>query len=126
MKTLFRINAVLYFITLGLYLTLSLGMLAQIVLGIVQVLSAAFIIYKFKGFPKKVFNELRIYFLAVALDGLTFATIANMEINSYLPFMLTLFVFPMLIATFFVHITHKLYKAKTIEDQIDEIDMLGI
>jgi hypothetical protein len=120
MKTLRKINTIAFHTTLVLYLTLYLGMLAQIPLGIIQVLSA--IILTEKMFLKSNYAKLHltIYWI-LAFTELTLLYLEQFHFPSSddrIEFTLMAF-FPTSIAIYFFIIMRKL----TNEYELKKIDL---
>ncbi|GAA4044527.1 MULTISPECIES: hypothetical protein [Flavobacterium] len=109
MKTLRKINNIAFYTTLTLFITLYLGMLAQIPLGIIQVISAiilTYITYLKSRYAKK---HLTIYWFATITE-LTLLYLEQFYYQSSNDFIeLTLMVlFPMSIAIYFFIIMRKI------------------
>ena len=100
MKILYRINQIVFFITVTLYLTIFLGMYAQFVLGIVQVLSAIIAFYFWGILSEKTQKHLTYYWIIIALYG----AIWLIGVGDHMNVMVFLFGVPMVIATYFLYI----------------------
>ena len=111
MKILHKINFYALVVTLLLYITVYLGMLVQMVLGVIQLIVAITITWRYYyDLPINHKKLLHRYWLAV-LASVTYIFVAYWLDNSYVNdfFMITsLFVFPMAIACYFVYVTYKL------------------
>ncbi|MDQ6471962.1 hypothetical protein RB619_15025 [Flavobacterium sp. LHD-80] len=109
MKTLKKINKIALLTTLVLFLTVYLGMLAQIPLGIIQVISAIYLTietYHKSDYAKK---HLSIYWI-VAISELVLFFIKNYYFpitNDAIEWSLMVF-FPMSIAIYFYMIMRKI------------------
>lgn len=108
MKALHTINLFALIITFLLYVTLFLGMYAQIILGPIQLISALTItVLWYKKLSPQLKILMQIYW-TLALIALIAAILTWFEyISSYLIIPLV-FVVPMLIACYFVCTTHKI------------------
>lgn len=93
------INTTLMILTVLLYVTIYLGLIFQIVLGVYQVITALVMLFYWKSFSKEVKNKLLAYWVVVLLYG-----------SSYIIGFLTLIdecwfvpyaIIPMLIALYF-------------------------
>ncbi|MFP2996209.1 hypothetical protein ABN763_09860 [Spongiivirga sp. MCCC 1A20706] len=109
MKTLHSINIWSYSITLLLYLTIYLGMLAQILLGIIQLVMFCFLIFNSKNVPLTTKKRLSIYGSLVIIYGLISILVKDLSSTNDI-YMLFWTLIPMLLASFFVFITYKLKK----------------
>ncbi|WP_435623280.1 hypothetical protein [Flagellimonas sp.] len=108
MKLLHNINKWSYAITLLLYITIYLGMIAQIVLGIIQVFLAIIMFSRFSKLDSKTRFRLKIYSVLTLLYLLAFVVWNILDIPSSDSISLVgIAVPPMALATFFVFITHK-------------------
>jgi hypothetical protein len=107
MKRLHNINKWLMLITLLLYITLCLGMLFQMVLGVGQVLMSFYMLYNYNKLEKQTKFLFNIYLVLVVtiLSVIAFGTIISTG------FITTHLVIPMLIAFFHLYITYKIQKS---------------
>jgi len=101
--TLHKINKIFYFTTLGLYLLIYFGMLFQIILGIVQLTIGVIILLKMKELSKEKKRKIRLYWLLVLTDLLLI--LSNRIIDNDFGNLISFFLFPMLIATYFYFLT---------------------
>lgn len=117
MKTLRKINNIAFYTTLILFITVYLGMLAQIPLGIIQVISAIIITYKMflkSDYAKK---HLTIYWIFTLTELYLFylEQYHYQSSNDFIELLLMVF-FPMAIAIYFKiimnHITKKYENAR--------------
>jgi hypothetical protein len=104
MKTLLKFNKIAYYITLVLFITVYLGLLAQILLGIIQLTSATFYTYKFCYKSKHIKNQLSIYWIITLIELSLLCLIFNSNImsESFIISLLLYALFPMGIATYFL------------------------
>ena len=100
---LHKINKIFYFTTLGLYLFVYFGMLFQILLGIVQITIAFILLAKMRELSKEKKRKIKLYWLLVAITFLLILT--NSVYGNDLGNFICLFLFPMLIATYFYFLT---------------------
>ena len=107
MKIIYKINKWSYIITLALYLTLFLGMYAQIALGAIQIILALIISVKWKKLDTNSKTKMLNYLVVILMYGFLLLVIDFENIAGLL--IILLFVLPMLIATYFVYITYKIY-----------------
>jgi hypothetical protein len=105
MKTLHKINLIAFLITLALYVTIFLGMLAQFFLGFIQLILMLSITFRI---PKSeiIKNHVRFYWLlTIGMLSLIIAKIIfDFAIAEY-TLIAIFFVIPMLIAIYSVYIT---------------------
>lgn len=111
MKTIHQINKWALIVTLVLYCTVYLGMLAQIVLGTLQLFFAITVTGRYyKELPIDYQKLIKRYWISVTLSG-TYIGIVYWIDSHYSNdfYMITsLFVIPMAIAVYFVFITKKI------------------
>ncbi|MGV3697280.1 hypothetical protein [Flavobacterium sp.] len=102
---IYRINKIVFIITLILYVTVFFGMLFQTVLGTVQLLTAAYITFRhYKKLQKENRLGLKTYWAIVGIDlllALLFLTVWDTGA------MLFIFLFPMIIAGYFLHVLNE-------------------
>jgi len=116
MKTVYNINKWIFIITCVLYLTFYLGLLAQIVLGITQLLLALFLLIYWKSFTPNHKTHLLLYWTIILIYGLICLT----EVYTFFkPIGSVLFftLLPMLIAGYFVYVTQQIqgdFEIKTV------------
>ena len=110
MKNLHRINGILLATTLGLYLTIFLGMLAQILLGAYQLVLAAIVVTKYYPLVsteiKKAFNKYLLLMLAFGLTVLIFSQFGRLLIQDLLMFLF--FAFPLGLAIYQYTLTKRI------------------
>ena len=111
MKTLRRINNIAFYTTLILFITVYLGMLAQIPLGIIQVISAIILTYKMflkSDYAKK---HLTIYWILTLTELFLFylEQYHYQSSNDFIELSLMVF-FPMAIAIYFKIIMNHITK----------------
>jgi hypothetical protein len=109
MKTLLNINKIAYYTTLVLFITIYLGLFAQIPLGIIQLTTATFYTYKFCYESKYIKNHLLIYWIItlIELSLLCLVYNSNTMSDSFVISLFTYALFPMGIATYFLIIITK-------------------
>jgi len=121
MKTIHNINKWSFIITLLLYLTLIGGLLAQILLGFIQVILAIIVILEWKKHTPKIKSHLISYFTLVTIYGVlwllgiaeTFYNSNSMVLD---PHIIYLCIIPMSIASYFVYVTYKIKQLHTLID----------
>ena len=111
MKTLRKINNIAFYTTLILFITVYLGMLAQIPLGIIQVISAIILsynVYQKSSYAKK---HLTIYWILTLLELFLFYLehYKYQSSNDFIELSLIVF-FPMAIAIYFKIIMNHITK----------------
>ena len=119
MKTIHNINKWSFIITLILYLTIYLGLLAQILLGFFQVIIAVIVSCNWKKLNHKNKQHLLIYWSLASSYGLLLLTSVN-TINNFIILILLFCLIPMSIAAYFVYITY-LIKKSNYEPKLDYI-----
>lgn len=108
LNPIFEINRAMYIITLLLYLACTPGMLFQIILGIIQVVSAIYLTINFYKIASYFLRKLIVsYWLLATIILITI--LIHKDIFSITGIILT-FVSPMLIATLFMYLIYKLRK----------------
>ena len=107
MKIIYNINKWSYIITLVLYLTLFLGMYAQIALGFIQIILALIIFVRWNEMSILNKKLLVFYWIIVSTYGVSYIIINyyDWDVN----FVICLLVIRMTIATYFVYTTNKIY-----------------
>ncbi len=109
MKKIYLINQLIFIITLILYLTIVLGLYAQIILGIFQVLSSLLLIFHWKTFSYKTKKLLQTYWLIIIIYG--FMWLFDWKIyNSPYVVIIGIMILPMMIAGYFLYIIHTIKK----------------
>ncbi|WP_108866646.1 hypothetical protein [Aquimarina aquimarini] len=104
MKTIHIINKWSFILTLLLYLTIYLGLIAQIFLGGIQIILASILLFYWKKFDKEQKKHLITYSCLVMLYGLIFLT--SVAISDFA--LLYLVIAPMSIAGYFVYVTYQI------------------
>ena len=104
MKFIYDINKIFYILTLGLYITVYLGMLMQILLGGVQLILFFVLLFNYDKFTKIMQQHLLIYGMLSILFLIFFFTAFELLGQNWL---LIIFI-PMGIATYFTYITYQL------------------
>lgn len=103
MKKIYIINKIALIITLVLYVTIVLGLYAQIVLGTIQVVSALILFFFWKQFSKKTKEQLYIYWTIVIAYGICWLNDLK-SLNEDFVLIFGVMIIPMSIAIYFVHI----------------------
>ncbi|PZX36861.1 hypothetical protein LX97_03326 [Nonlabens dokdonensis] len=107
MKSLYKLNLVLFIIMLVLFVTIYLGLLMMPVVGVVQVMSAFWLYSKYSELPKEIQRKLNIYsILSVCLLTIFIISIQN----SFHDFFLVPLTGCGLMSIVFMHILYKNYK----------------
>lgn len=101
--TLHKINKIFYFTTLVLYLLIYFGMLFQIVLGIVQITIGIILLTKMKELSKEKKRKILLYWLLVFTAFILI--LCSYTLENVLGNFVIIFLFPMLIATYFYFLT---------------------
>ncbi|MBR9914120.1 MAG: hypothetical protein GYB32_04730 [Algicola sp.] len=114
MKLLYRINLIIFSLTITAYATIIfviLGMYMQILLGITQLIMAVILLFFMKAFTIKINKMLRVYWFAVVLTMSVISIMLSASIVKY-EFLQLLFAFiiPMLIASYLLRITYLIQK----------------
>jgi len=104
MKKLYEINKWLVITTLLLYLTIYLGMLFQMVLGVAQVIMSIYILTNYNNLKRETKSLFTIY---LVLTVIVVSIIASGMITSS-GFIIVHLIIPMLIAFFHLYITYKI------------------
>jgi len=112
---LHTINLVFYSLTLALYLTILLGMYAQVVLGAVQIILAFVLLAHWKKLYAKSQRLLNVYLFIVLVYG-TYMAYFTPSFNDAISILL-FFIIPMIIATYFVYVTHQIQQLQNKELQ---------
>ena len=107
MKILYVINKTILIITALLYLTIYLGLYAQIILGVIQVFSSLTLLFFWKHILKKHKNKVYMYWIIIILYGLAWL-IDLKSIESTFFFILTIIIIPMSIAIGFVVLLNRI------------------
>ncbi|MDH7444827.1 hypothetical protein [Aquimarina sp. 2201CG14-23] len=112
MKTIHKVNKWSFIITLLLYITVYFGLLAQVLLGLIQIIIALNMLFNWNSFSKKNKIHLGSYFLLVITYGLILLT----DIGNTSFILIYLTVVPMSIAAYFVYITYRIKKCQVAID----------
>ena len=108
-NTLRTINTIAFYATLLLYLTVYFGMLAQILLGIIQVLSALVLTYEIENKSAYAKKHLTIYWIVTIIELALFFLEQYVYESSNDAIELSLMIFfPMAIAIYFFIIMRKI------------------
>lgn len=100
MKILYNINKIVLIITIVLYLTIIFGLYAQIVLGVIQILTAISLLFLLNSLKKEQKLQLLIYWLLVILYGIRWYI--KIDLKDF--WWLGIIVIPMCIAGYFLYI----------------------
>ena len=107
MKIIYYLNKFVFIITLVLYLTLVYGLFAQIILGVIQVLSAIILFSYWKKFDRSIKNKVLYYWLAITIYGILW--LFNWEfLNNWSLIIFVIILFPMAIASYFFYILNSI------------------
>lgn len=124
MRKLHKVNIWMYGITLVLYITVIGGLLAQILLGIGQVVMSIILLSRYSELTKKEKTHLNTYYaLAGSYLILIFATAESMFINGYM-IILFYMVIPMAIGGYFVYVTKLLSESNLEVTSADPDDII--
>ncbi|WP_034230268.1 hypothetical protein [Aquimarina pacifica] len=105
MKLLYKINQWSFILTLLLYLTIYFGLIAQIVLGGLQLLFAIIMFFRWGELTITLRKHLLYYSTLVVLYAMGYLVFKNI-VTSYVAIACITFI-PMSIAGYFVYITYK-------------------
>nr|WP_321237423.1 hypothetical protein [uncultured Psychroserpens sp.] len=111
MKIIYNINFAAFFITLALYVTIIYGMFSQMILGAIQVLSAAMLFLFWKNFSEKTKEHLSIYWVIISIYGICWL----FDWKSFNETFMTVFgvmILPMGIAGYFLYILNSIKHIK--------------
>nr|WP_321224949.1 hypothetical protein [uncultured Psychroserpens sp.] len=114
MKIIYNINKVIFIITLVLYFTVVGGMLSQVILGALQIISAIILLLSWGKFSKKTKEHLSIYWVIIGVYGICWIFwLHNWDtINEFAIVIATVMVIPMVIATYFLYILNSIKHLK--------------
>ncbi|WP_299442520.1 hypothetical protein [uncultured Aquimarina sp.] len=116
MKTIHNINKWSFIITLFLYLSVIGGLLAQIVLGVVQVILGLNLLFNWKNLSSQSKKHVSVYWMIVLLYGFTWL-ILDFSFRDSVGFIYFMLI-PMSIASYFVYITYQI-KKNSYEPKLD-------
>ncbi len=110
MKTLRQINNIAYYTTLLLFITFYLGIVAEILLGIIQVASAILLTYKTYQKLAYAKKQLIIYWILaiIAILMMYYVTKSYYMSDNMIISLFTYIIFPMGVATYFKIICNKI------------------
>lgn len=109
MKNIQKINKIALIITLLLYLTYFFGLMAQVVLGVIQVIFALIITIKFFTNSKYARKNFSLYWSFVLIEFLLiYLGLICRKISNDFPQILIFSVFPISIAIYFTIILNKI------------------
>lgn len=109
MKIIYIINKVLLIATIVLYATLYLGLYAQVVLGVIQIISAFLLLFFWNDLQKEHKKMLLLYYTLVVIYGVACLINWNVD-NEMLIFLFGLILIPMGMAVYFTILLHKIAK----------------
>ncbi len=104
MKLIYNINKWSLIITIFLYITIYYGLLAQIALGIIQLISAIILYYSWAHLNDKSKKHLIQYTIIVFIYAIPFFIIYN-KVPSFIGLTIVYVIIPLLIAFYFLYIT---------------------
>lgn len=110
MKYLVNINRMLVILTLVLFITIYFGFMAEIILGLFQLLCSVFIIRIWNKLKKEHKKHLKIYWTLTIVFGLGFLVNWGRLSDHFLPFIFGLAIIPMSLAVYFTRILEKIQK----------------
>lgn len=121
MKLVHKINTIALVITAVLYaliITIYLAMMAQIVLGIIQVMLAVTVTRLYYGeLPHRFRNLLHTYWILAVVDGVVVGWLQNADYDAFsnVITVVAYFILPMIIAAYFVYVTFQIKRHLNIE-----------
>ncbi|ARV09233.1 hypothetical protein BTO05_06095 [Winogradskyella sp. PC-19] len=107
MKIIYYLNKFTFYTTLLLYITLFLGLYSQIVLGVLQVISALILFLYWKKFNQKIKEQLYLYWLIAIIYGVCWLFDWKGFNDSFI-MIFGIIILPMSIATYFFYILNKI------------------
>lgn len=110
MKAIHFINIVATYITIGLYMFIFLGMIAQIILGPLQLLLAIIISIRYYKVLDQHNQILMMYYWFLAVVSLSIAAITWFSYQNSVTAIICIYVVPMLVACYFLYVTKSLSK----------------
>ena len=108
MKITRKINKIALIATLLLYLTIFLGLLSQIALGVIQIIIATYITAKYFSNSRYTKKHLSLYWSFVFLEFVLMLIFFNHTTSNDFYQILILMIFPMAIAIYFTVILNKI------------------
>ncbi|WP_452221654.1 hypothetical protein [Lacinutrix salivirga] len=124
MKYLYNTNKIILIITALLYLTLILGLYAQIVLGAVQVISSFLLLAVWSKMSNLNKQKLFMYWIITSVYGMCWL-FDWQSLNSEYFWVLAIIVIPMGIAVYFQLLLNKINKEIKQKNSINQLDQLG-
>lgn len=109
MKKIHTINKWAYCITLVLYLTLYLGLIAQIILGAIQIILAIFLLIRYRK-DDAAKDMLSLYAILTLFYFLVSFTLIKSNVDNHLIAYLFMMILPMSIGGYFLFVTSQLNK----------------
>lgn len=117
------INKGVFFLTLGLFITIYLGFLLEILLGIVQVLSSLVLIFFWKQFSKNVKEKLINYWVVTGVYLLLWF-IDWKFLNDWIIYIVGVGLIPMGIAIYFLNLLNVIREESHQTTLIEEIGIV--
>src|SRR5687767_956089 len=125
MKGAFNVVLWSYLVTLLLYATIILGMLAQVALGAIHLLSAIYVYTRYRALEKGHRISLNIYSFLVVIYFVGLSTLDNWSSRTDDTIRMTyLFVIPMLIGAYYVALVYQFRNIDKKPVKIDNMDIL--
>lgn len=119
MKAIHQINIGFFAFTAGLYLTIYLGLLAQIILGVIQLTIGLYlVICKYNSIQRRSQIHLKAYWTITLVYLASLFFVKDLSFDSTPFWVLYLMVAPMAIATYFTTLVYQLYKKTTVTPSI--------
>lgn len=119
-KVLYTINYVWFFITIALFITIYFGLLAEILLGAIQVISSLLVLFYWKELQEKQKDKLRYYWIITGIY-LTLWLFDWGFLNDWFLFIVGIGLIPMGIATYFLMILKSIRKEEKTSGLIQKI-----
>ena len=122
-KVLHQINKGVFFLTLGLFITIYLGFLTEILLGTVQVLTSLILIFYWKQFSPNVREKLIMYWCLTGVYLLLWF-IDWKFLNDWIIYIVGVGLIPMGIAVYFLNLLSVIRKESQQSTLIEEIGIV--
>ncbi len=111
MKLIYYINKIILLLTAVLYMTIFYGLYAQIVLGLVQVISSIILLFFWKTIKEKQKNKIYIYWAIIIVYGSCWLMGLENNFNTFM-WILGLIIIPLTIAVYFFTILNQINNNK--------------
>ena len=108
-KIIHIINKGVFFLTLGLFITIYLGFLSELLLGAIQVVSSLFLIIFWKHFSEKIKRKLSTYWI-ITIVYLSMWFFDWDFLNDWMIYIIGIGLIPMGIAAYFLNILSMIRK----------------